>query len=100
MVVEKKEDSPDTLTGSLLLALEKSLDDFIQSLKKEYDNTEDRMIFVSVYSDSFHKGPLYLGKLNLHDEDKDSISNKTMQSLGAILTSYQGLKVDQAGLEF
>ena len=100
MVVEKKDDSPETLTEAVLVGIERALSDFIESLKETYDNSEDRMIFVGVYSVAFLQGPLYLGALNLHKDEKDSIANKTLQSLGAILTSYQGLKVDDAALEF
>lgn len=37
----------------LLLALERALDDFFESLKQDYDATEQRMVFVSVFSQSF-----------------------------------------------
>ena len=41
-----------------------------------------------------------MGKMDLWRDEKDSIANRTMQSLGAILTSYQSLQVDEAALEF
>ena len=37
----------------LLLALDRALDDFFESLKQDYDATEQRMVFVSVFSQSF-----------------------------------------------
>ena len=36
----------------------------------------------------------------MHQKNEDSIANKTMQSLAAILTSYQSLRIDEAALEF
>ena len=39
-----------------------------------------------------------MGKMDLWKDEKDSIANKTLQSLGAILTSYQSLQVDEAAL--
>ena len=100
MLVEKKDDSGDSLTYSLLVEIENALSDFLESLKQEYDNSEEGLMYVSVYSIAFLRGPLFIGALKLHDEDKESIANKTMQTLSAILTSYQGLKVDEAALEF
>ena len=41
-----------------------------------------------------------MGSNELHSKDKDSIANKTLQSLGAILQSYQSLDVEEAQLEF
>ena len=41
-----------------------------------------------------------MGSNELHSKDKDSIANKTLQSLGAILQSYQSLDVKEAHLEF
>ena len=75
MAVEPKESNPDALTGLLLIGIEQALYDFIQSLKEEFDDSEKRMIFVSVYSQAFIQGPLFLGLQNLHEDLKDSIAN-------------------------
>ena len=62
----------------MLVGIEKALDDFIQSLKKEYDKTEGRMIFVSVFSAAFLQGALYVGKIDLHGDEKNTIANRTI----------------------
>ena len=53
MKVEPKESSHNTMCQGLLLALERALDDFFESLKQDYDAAEQRMVFVSVFSQSF-----------------------------------------------
>ena len=60
MVVEKKDDSPETLTEAVLVGIERALSDFIESLKETYDNSEDRMIFVGEYSVAFLQGAYIL----------------------------------------
>ena len=59
---EPNESSKDGLCEAVLLALEQALDEFLESLKKDYDQSEDRMIFVSVYSEAFINGALYMGE--------------------------------------
>ena len=59
--LEPNESSKDGLCQGVLVALEEVLNDFIESLKKDYDKREDRMIFVSVYSEAFINGALYMG---------------------------------------
>ena len=59
--LEPNKSSKDGLCEAVLLALEQALNDFIESLKKDYDKSEDRMIFVSVYSEVFVNGALYMG---------------------------------------
>ena len=110
--IEPKE-SDNPLCEAILLGEEQALDDFFQVLREEYDQSEKRMVFVSVFSQSFQNGPLFMGRNDLHPEkskdkkenqyaenDVESIANKTMQSLAAILQSYQSLKVEEAAIEF
>ena len=61
MLVEKKDDSGDSLTYSLLVQIENALADFLESLKQEYDNSEERLIYVSVYSIAFFRDPFLWG---------------------------------------
>ena len=58
--LEPNESSKDGLWEAVLLALEQALNDFIESLKEDYDKSEDRMIFVSVYSQAFINGALFM----------------------------------------
>ena len=58
--LEPNESSKDGLCEAVLLALEQALNDFIESLKEDYDKSEDRMIFVSVYSQAFINGALFM----------------------------------------
>ena len=56
MAVEPKDTKPDALTEGVLLGVEEALNQFIESLKEDYDKSEDRMIFVSVHSQAFLQG--------------------------------------------
>ena len=69
MEVQHKEDTP-ALSVSLLLGIEQALDDFFEALKDEYDASEDRMVFVSVFSPAFINGPLFLGNQSLLSSEK------------------------------
>ena len=60
--LQNNESGKDGLCESVLLVLERALDDFIESLKEDYDEKLSRMIFVSVHSEAFLNGALYMSK--------------------------------------
>ena len=59
--LEPNESSKDGLCEAVLIGVEHALNNFLESLKKDYDKSEDRMIFISCYSEAFINGALYMG---------------------------------------
>lgn len=97
MKLESKPSRPNIMTTACLYAVEKALDDFFNSLREEYDSSEQRLIFISVHSPAF-TSDMYLGWNELYCDY--SIANNLMQSLALTLQSFQSLTLQDAALEF
>ena len=88
MKIRELHKSSTILATDILLGVYNALDQLIEKLKSEFDDSEKRMVFIDVQSLAFTV-PLFLGSFDLHNEQ--SLADLTMQSLAKILQSFQTL---------
>ena len=67
MKVQELPNHPEVLAEDILLGVYHSLDDLIEKLKSEFDDSERRMIFIDDQNQAFTV-PLLLGSFMLHNQ--------------------------------